>query len=130
MMGRNMISAESLRAITWRSMLESRPCPNAAAAVAPQPDGTVRITVQLKKTKWIMPPLSWFIRPSRQRRYHLQDRVAVTIWGLCDGRRSVEAIVDEFAQRYSLTFHEARAAVTEYLKTLIQRGIVAVGQIS
>lgn len=128
MIGRNMISAESLRAITWRSMLASRPYPNAAAEVARQPDGTVQIAVQLKKLKWLIPPLSWFIRPGLRRRYQLQDKVAVMIWGLCDGRRSVEAIVDEFARHYALTFHEARAAVTEYLKTLVQRGIIALEQ--
>lgn len=128
MIGRNMISAESLCAITWRTMLASRPCPNSAAEVAPQPDGTVQITVQLKKMEWLIPPLSWFIHPNLRRRYHLQDKVAVMIWGLCDGRRSVEAIVDEFARSYALTFHEARAAVTDYLKILVQRGIMAIEQ--
>ncbi|MDD5679471.1 MAG: PqqD family protein [Kiritimatiellae bacterium] len=123
-----MISAESLRAIAWRPMLESRPYPNSAAEVALQPDGTVQIAVKLKKMKWLIPPLSWLIRPGLRRRYHLQDKVAVTIWKLCDGQHSTEAIVDEFAQRYALTFHEARAAVTEYLKTLVQRGIIAVEQ--
>jgi len=53
------------------------------------------------------------------------DRLGSEVWDLCDGQRTGEGVVDDFAQRHRLTFHEARAAVTVYLKTLVQRGALA-----
>ena len=50
------------------------------------------------------------------------DRIGRTVWDLCDGQRTVERVVEEFAGRYGLTFHEARVSVTTYLKELVQRG--------
>ena len=65
------------------------------------------------------------MRPPATRRLEL-DRLGSRVWEFCDDRRTVEEIVDAFADRYGLTFHEARAAVTGYLKMLIQRGALAI----
>jgi len=54
------------------------------------------------------------------------DRLGSWVWKLCDGNRNVEQLVDDFAAAEGLSFHEARVAVTGYLKTLIQRGALAV----
>jgi hypothetical protein len=54
------------------------------------------------------------------------DRLGTEVWRLCDGDRTVEEIVDTFSRNHDLTFHEARAAVTGYLTTLIQRGALAI----
>jgi len=48
------------------------------------------------------------------------------LWQDCDGRRTVEEIVDRFRDEHRLTFHEARAAVSGYLQGLIQRGVLAI----
>ena len=53
------------------------------------------------------------------------DRLGSQVWQLCDGVRTVEDVVDEFARLHRLTFHEARASVTAYLKMLVQRGVLA-----
>ena len=53
------------------------------------------------------------------------DELGSQVWRLCDGERSAEQIIDEFAKLYQLTFHESRAAVTQYLQELMRRGIVA-----
>jgi len=45
--------------------------------------------------------------------------------GLCDGERTVEAIIDAFAAEHRLTFHEARVAVGGYLRSLMARGALA-----
>ena len=44
----------------------------------------------------------------------------------CDGRQTVEAIVDRLAANHKLTFHESRLAVMQFLRMLMQRGAVAV----
>jgi hypothetical protein len=44
---------------------------------------------------------------------------------MCDGKRTVEQMVDFFAAKYELSFHEARTAVSGHLKALVQRGALA-----
>lgn len=109
---------------SWRKMLEARPVQNSAAEVRREARDTLSITVKTKKPSPLFPPLSWFIRPKAFRTVKL-DRLGSQVWELCDGERTVEDVVDEFAQRHRLTFHEARASVTAYLKMLVQRGVLA-----
>jgi hypothetical protein len=53
------------------------------------------------------------------------DRVGTRLWKMCDGKKTVEQLVDFFAAQYELSFHEARAAVSGHLKALVQRGALA-----
>ena len=71
------------------------------------------------------PPLSWIV-PFREESCSTLDPLGAEVWKLCDGQRTVEGVVDAFKDRYALSFHEARVAVTEYLKVLVQRGVLAV----
>lgn len=112
------------QAVSWRSMLEARPVRNAAAAAAEEGDGAVSVTVKRRKPAALLPPLSWLIRPKLTRTFRL-DKLGTLVWRLCDGERTVEDVVDAFAERLGLTFHEARVAVTAYLSTLVQRGAMA-----
>ena len=109
---------------SWRTMLEATPLRNAGADVA-EADGIVRIALRTQKPRWLVPPLSWLL-PLRRTRAVQLDRVGSRVWRLCDGERTVEQVVDEFARVYRLSFHEARVAVTGYLKQLVQRGALAI----
>jgi len=109
---------------TWRKMLEARPVRNSAAEILREEADALSIKVKMKKPRPLFPPLSWFVRPRTTRTIRL-DRLGTQIWELCDGERTVEEVVDEFARRYRLTFHEARASVTAYVKLLVQRGVLA-----
>ncbi len=110
---------------TWRQMLEARPVRNSAAEVLHEEADTLSIKVKMKKPRPLFPPLSWFVRSRTTRTIRL-DRLGSQVWDLCDGERTVEDIVDEFARRHRLTFHEARASVTAYVKLLVQRGVLAI----
>jgi len=105
-------------------MLEAIPVQNAAAKADEVSQREVDVTVPNKKLSYLFPPLSWTIRPKKELRFRL-DPVGTFIWRLCNGKRNVESIVDAFSREFRLTFHEARIAVTTYLKTLVQRGVVA-----
>ena len=109
---------------SWRRMLAARPLRNAAAEASEQGD-ELRIAVPAKRPRWLVPPLSWLlpVRPSRAVRL---DRVGARVWGLCDGERTVEELVEAFAAMYNLSFHEARVAVTGYLSQLVRRGALAI----
>jgi hypothetical protein len=107
-------------------MLVAVPRHNTAAEVSERKDRTVAVTVQTRRPPFLRrPPLSWMV-PVHQRRTAVLDHLGAEVWRLCDGRRTVEQIVDRFAGAHGLTFHEARVAVTEYLRTLMQRGALAV----
>ena len=110
---------------SWRRMLQARPARNVATTIHRHDDRELRITVRKRKPAYLVPPLTWAIRPKLQRTIVL-DPLGIEIWDLCDANRTVENIIDEFSDRHKLTFHEARVAVTEHLKTLVQRGALAV----
>lgn len=111
--------------VSWRPMLEAVPLRNVAARVERLVDGTVNLYVKKLPAWYRRPPVSWLLQPRPERCLAL-DRLGAAVWELCDGTRRVEDVVDCFAEAHGLTFHEARTAVTAYLKTLIQPGVLAI----
>ena len=124
---------------SWKGMLAARPVQNVKADVR-RPEGwdlkgpgrsgdkdeALEIIVSMKRPWYLLiPPLSWIVRVAATRTLRL-DRLGARVWDLCDGKRTVEEIVDEFAKLYALSFHEARTSVTMYLKMLVQRGALAI----
>lgn len=110
----------------WRRMLLSRPVRNEAATVISEEADHVRLELRLQKPAWLVPPLSWLIRPWWQQRLVTLHGPGYQVWQWCDGLLTVEEIADRFATRHRLTFHESRVAVTQYLSTLIRRGVLAI----
>jgi len=52
------------------------------------------------------------------------DEVGSGIWELCDGERSVDAIVSTTCSKYKLTRRECETSVAAYLKTLGDRRFI------
>jgi hypothetical protein len=52
------------------------------------------------------------------------DEVGSDIWALCDGDRSVEAIVSATSKKYKLTRRECETSVAAYLKMLGDRKLI------
>jgi len=69
--------------------------------------------------------LSWFVPLRSHRRIHL-DQLGAQVFGFCDSRLTVEEIIVRFSEPHRLTFHESRMAVVSFLRSLIQRGAIAV----
>ncbi len=110
----------------WEQMLKAVPMPNEAARVTSEDlDGTITVTVPTRAKRFLFPPISWVIRPPKERQAVL-DPLGATIWRACNGNRTVEEIVDNFAFQHRLSFHESRVSVTSYIKALLQRGALAV----
>jgi len=118
---RNLTKSQS----SWLAMLRAIPVQNTAAHVSESEQDEVCIIVKIKPIPFLFAPFSWLIRPRRERRFRL-EALGSRVWHLCDGERTVEEIVDIFAIQFGLTFHEARVAVTRYMKTLVQHGALAV----
>ena len=106
-------------------MLMATPIRNTAARVELIDDGGLRLTVPRRRPAFLVPPISWFIHP-RATRALLLDRLGAHVWALCQEDRTVEQVVDTFAETHQLTFHEARVAVGNYIRQLIERGAMAI----
>ena len=110
---------------SWEPMLRAVPMRNTAARAVENQENGVTVYVKQKRPGFMVPPLSWIV-PFRPERSVTLDGIGARVWRWCDGTRTVEEVIDLFRGTYSLTFHEARAAVTGYLRMLIKRGILAV----
>jgi hypothetical protein len=111
---------------SWISMLRAIPVHNEAARVERFPGSeNVCISVPVVKPKWVVPPVTWFFKPRGRKTYEI-DRIGMFVWERCDGTNMVESIIDAVAAQYALTFHESRVSVTEYIRQLIRRGMLAI----
>lgn len=111
---------------SWERMLKAVLVRNAAAQVdAPGSDGSLTVKVPSRKPAWAVPPITWVVRPPERRTLQL-DPLGAEVWNACAERRTAEEVIDFFARKHSLTFHESRVSVTAYIKTLVQRGALAV----
>lgn len=97
---------------------------NAAARIERGPDGLL-VSVPIPPPRWLVPPLSWIIRPSTHRRVQL-DQAGSEVLDLCDGRRNVEEMIEKFAAAHKLTFREGQFAVSQFLRELLSRGIIVI----
>ena len=120
-----MSQTDGARPASWRPLLRARLSHNLAARVEESGDKDVRVYVRCKRPSFLVPPLSWIV-PYREERRLTLDRLGAQVWRLCDVQRSVEEVIDRFAELHRLTFHEARVAVTGYIKMLIEQGVLAV----
>ncbi len=105
--------------------LRSRPMRNESMLVERRPDGTTLASVPLRRPAWLVPPLSWLMPFSSHRRIEL-DTVGSAVLDLCDGRRTVERIIEDFARKEKLSFREAQLPVTQFLGQLAERGMMAI----
>lgn len=110
---------------SWVAMLRAVPMRNTAARVVENSNYGITVYVKQRRPGYMIPPFSWIVPFAPERRVTL-DAIGTKIWRWCDGSHTVEEVVERFKDQYRLTFHEARAAVTGYLKMLLQRGVLAI----
>lgn len=102
----------------------SIPVQNASATRRGVNEGLV-LDVPMKQPAGGWRLLSWLMPLSSTRRV-LLDEPGTVLFRMCDGNVSTKRVIEQFAARYRLTFLESRAAVTVYMKKLLQRGALAV----
>lgn len=106
-------------------ILEAVPMVNRVANITRGSRGGALAEVPLRNPWYMGGPVRWVFPVPDTRRVNL-DVLGVTVLDLCDGIRTVERIVLEFAIRHRLSFLEAQKPVMEYMRQLAQRGILAV----
>ncbi|MEM6459472.1 MAG: PqqD family protein [Planctomycetota bacterium] len=111
-------------AVGLEAMLRAVPVRNAAVREGKR-GGAVVLWVPVRRRWWSAWPglrrLPW-----RGERGVALDALGREVWSACDGVADLEAIAAGFAQRHGLTFHEARLAVTRFLRMLAGRGLLVV----
>ncbi len=99
------------------------PMRNQAAEIQSQNDRTI-LWLPARQRWWMNPPFNWLLQYRRRKGIEL-DNLGREVWDACDGNRSVENIVSDFANRHNLQFHEARIAVSKFLQSLMERNLIA-----
>jgi hypothetical protein len=107
------------------NFLRAVPHVNQALETQHRSDGSLVVSVPIPRPKYLVPPLSWILPFSPNRRVELEP-VGSGVLGMCDGRRTVEAIIETFAADHKLSFREAQLAVTQVLRQLMKRGLVVI----
>ena len=115
---------KSSREMTVAQFLGAVPQKNDAVKVEPAGDGLL-VSVPIPRPRWLVPPISWVLPFSDHRRVEL-DAPGKTVLELCDGKRTVEEVVETFAQKHKLSFRESQLAVTRFFRDLVRRGIIVV----
>ena len=131
-----MISALSLRGSAQANMqlatgesnartnvLDVVPVVNVAVRIERQRSGLL-LWVPLRQRWWMGPPLSWLL-PFKHEKGIALDSLGREVLEACDGKSTIERIVEDFANRHQLRFHEARQSVLMFLKMLVERNVVA-----
>lgn len=106
-------------------ILTARPYSNESMQVRRRRDGSLLATIPIRRPRYMVPPISWVLPFSSHRRVEL-DAVGAGVLDMCDGRRTVEGIIEKFAADNKLTFRESQIPVTQFLQQLTQRGLVAI----
>lgn len=112
------------RRMAVSQFLTAVPYQNTAIKTEPRAAG-VLVSVPVRRPGWLIPPISWVLPWSQRRRVAL-DAAGSEVLDMVDGQRTVEDIVETFAGNHKLTFRESQVAVTQFLRQLVQRGIVVV----
>lgn len=117
------MKGKKLERLDGGAMLDAVPVRNRAVRVEEDGGGNLVVYVPIRR-RWFMKGILGWLLPFRSERGYALDRLGREVWQACDGRRRVEEIVEEFARRHHLRFHEARAAVMQFLRQLTERGLI------
>ena len=122
-MKRSKSKADLEREMAASKLLASVPHVNAKAEVKTVREGVI-VSVPVRRPNWLIPPISWVLPWSSHRRVQL-DEAGTAVLKLCDGQRNVEQVIETFAQEHKLSFRESQLAVTQFLRELLRRGLIA-----
>lgn len=80
--------------------------------------------VPIEQRWWMGPPLGWLL-PFRKEKGVELDALGQEVFAECDGERRLEDIIERFAERHRVRFHEARHSVVQFLSLLFERKLVS-----
>lgn len=103
-------------------LLKLIPLRNPALEWDRYPSGEVYVMVPPRKPKKLG-VLKRALPPGRARRI-VFDKIGSNVWELCDGKRTVDDIVQSLCSTYKLTRREAEVPLMTHLQRLGRRGFI------
>lgn len=101
--------------------------PVANEAVRERRNGKTLILYTPMRRTWWMNAMAWLPGVNwRKEKGVALDALGEEVWQSVDGRRSVEAIVERFAEKHRVRFHDARLSVMTFLELLLLRNLIVV----
>ena len=106
--------------------LAAIPVQNSEITTQANPSGNIVIRYPLTVRPWVAKLLHRFRGASPQIRFRKLelDRIGTNVWRMIDGKRTVQEIIDEFAQIHQLPIAESESAITQFLRDLGKRGLI------
>ncbi len=104
-------------------MLRLYPLRNSMVRSEQKDDGVYILIVPLPP-RGLFGWLSRIFKLPREHRIEL-DEIGSVVWALCDGRHSVETIVQQLVQQFKLERREVEYSLFVFLNTLARRGFIA-----
>lgn len=102
------------------SLLSAIPVRNKLVHATTLENGKMKLTAPLAKTF-----VKKFFGSKVQEKAFELDELGAEVWHSCNGHSDVETIIKSFARHHQVNIREAEVAVSSFLKTLIQRNLVA-----
>ena len=113
---------KSKPALSREEALAALPTRLPSMSEAPIDEGTgLRVTVKVAPARW----QRWLGSGGQVKRSFDLDALGVEIYRACDGHTNVRDIVAKFGKRHGLGKPEAEISVTQFLNTLMSRGLIA-----
>jgi hypothetical protein len=103
-------------------LLDAVVVPN-GAIVQEERRGALVLWLPLRRRWWMRAPFCWLL-PLRNRRGFELDELGREVFLECDGERRLEDVIERFAERHGLRFHEARQSVSQFLASMFERKLL------
>ena len=112
--------------LTKNQALALTPVKNVDASETTLKSGQVVIRYPVSMRPWMAKWVQRFkgASPPVGTRKLALDALGTDVWGMINGKRSVQDIVDTFAGIHQLEIREAEIAVTQFLRDLGKRGVI------
>ena len=100
--------------------MQAKPCRVPAAESREDERRDLHVSMEFVRPGW----QRWLGADAAARRTFVIDPLGRDVYERCDGETKVERIVADFAGAHKISVAEAEAAVTNYLKTLMNKGLI------
>ncbi len=107
--------------INRRQSLDALPVLNLGFKPETRSDGALDLVIRAPRRKSL---LSRFMPAMVEQRFKL-DELGTFVYGLIDGTRTVEQIMDAFAKQFRLNKRESEISVAAFLRLLGERKIIS-----
>lgn len=119
-------NAKNTPQLTFETQLQSVPVRNERVRITRPEDNAGALIVEVDLSyRGIVGLLSRLFHPRKSKKFQLEG-LAREIYERIDGRRSLEQFIDDLMAGHKLTFFEARALIVQYLKILMERGLIVI----